>query len=845
MSKRDGRIHLMELLGRVGEKYVLEAEYSEQELANLKASGASTPVVVEASETSGHEAPEGWPTIGADQCETDPEEDVNSTSNVEKIPVFGVVLGVALVAAAILLVVFLWHPDRTDVVSTTESSVEETTTVDGSVKIDEAHFPDTYFREYIQLKLDTDNNGILDENEVAGATEVDLDTYESRTEIRSLSGIEYLTQLERLVCSSRVTELDVSRNEALKSLSCRHGSLHALDVSANSRLMELDCSGTDLGTLDISKNNALITLRCSDCGLTELSVRNNPILKTLVCNDNALVALDVSGNLALTELNFTNNNISEIDLSRNKVLTSLSCKGNALDTVDARNNPQLAFVSCDAGVLVGHTDEEVEHVRVSERNFPDGSLWETLRTYDRDNNGELDESEIAEVKVLDLRNCYEVNFTSLRFLTSVEELYWQGGEFSTEVLSFFPKLKVLDCSFNYITSLDLSTLKELEELRCVNCSLSKLEVSQNPKLQVLFCEDNPLVTLNVSANEALVYLLCDTDVEVIGMRDVKQNDETDGITVDVAHFPDRMFRKYIMETVDVDRNGKLADNEIKRVTELIMKEEDDWYIYSLKGIEYFTNLRSLVCESGPLASLDVSKNVSLMHLECGKCDLKSLDVSHNPLLEELNCCFNYLTELDTSRNPALKELYCHFNNLTTLDLSHNPVLETLVVDSNRFAVLDVSHNPILRTLSVASDSLPELDVSHNPMLEVLSVGSEKLAGLDVSQNPVLKELYVSAEELSSLDVSHNVLLEQLYCGYCALTELDVSHNPQLMEFSCSANALTSLDVSQNPLLVYLSCYDNQLETLDLSNNPDLTTLGVDDTVHVIGAREDCYISPAN
>ena len=872
MSKRDGRLHLMELLGRVEEKYVLEAEYSEQELANLKA-GASVPVIVKVSEASDNKTQGDWPGFGADQGEAATEEDVDSTTKVEKIPVVGIIMGVALVAAAILLAVFLWHPDRTDVVSTTESSVEETTTDDGTLRIDEAHFPDVYFRKYIQSQFDANGDGILDEEEIASAKEIDLDTYEARTSIRSLAGIEYLTQLERLVCSAFVTELDVSQNEALRSLSCRHGSLRALDVSTNLRLTELDCSGNNLGSLDVSKNYALTTLRCSDCGLSELNVRNNLALKTLVCNDNNLETLDVGNNTSLTELNFANNRISEIDLSRNTLLASLFCKGNTLDTLDVRNSPQLAAVICDPKVFVGYTDDQYEDIRLSESNFPDAALWEYLSTYDKDTNGALSKSEIAEIKVLDLRNDYTASLESLRFLTSVEEVYWQGeGEIKLEVLSYFPKLKVLDCFNRNMGSLDVSSLTELEELRCGYCNLSELNVSRNSKLQVILCEGNSLTTLDVSQNEALVCLICDPGVEVIGMQGVKQNDDANGIPVDAAHFPDRTLRRYVAENVDANGDGVLDNQEIQRVTKLAMWDDDYWafdakdyeYMYSLKGIEFFTNLQYLDCSGNPIMSLDMGQNSALKYLDCSRCRLTSLDVSQDPALEYLDCSQGELTSLDVSHNPALKELRCYYNDLITLDVVNNPMLEMLVFTSKELKAIDVSHNPLLNTLEIEADNLAELDVSHNPALEVLMVYSTKLAELDLSHNPqlknlaivsdklvkldlshnpALKEAGVASEKLTELNVSHNALLERLYCEGGALTELDVSHNPALVEIHCSKNRLTTLDVSHNPLLRYLYCSENQLETLDVSANPELSTLQVDDTVNVIGASENFDRSP--
>ena len=86
------------------------------------------------------------------------------------------------------------------------------------VDIDEAHFPDPVFRQYVLDKLDTKiKDGILNAFELNAATWVNV----SGLGVKDLRGIEHLYALTALDCSNNsLTALDVSKNTELKELYC-------------------------------------------------------------------------------------------------------------------------------------------------------------------------------------------------------------------------------------------------------------------------------------------------------------------------------------------------------------------------------------------------------------------------------------------------------------------------------------------------------------------------------------------------------------------------------------------------------------------------------------------------
>lgn len=95
----------------------------------------------------------------------------------------------------------------------------------------------------------------------------------------------------------------------------------------------------------------------------------------------------------------------------------------------------------------------------------------------------------------------------------------------------------------------------------------------------------------------------------------------------------------------------MSDTEIAAVEEIDCDAKE---ISNLKGIEYFTALKVLLCSQNQLTALDVSKNTALSFLSCYRNQLTTLDIGKNAVLEELYCDGNQLTTLNINENPSLK-----------------------------------------------------------------------------------------------------------------------------------------------------------------------------------------------
>ena len=316
------------------------------------------------------------------------------------------------------------------------------------------------------------------------------------------------------------------------------------------------------------------------------------------------------------------------------------------------------------------------------------------------------------------------------------------------------------------------------------------------------------------------------------------------VAIDGKNFPDMIFRMYIMDQIDTDKNLILSGEELA-IDKLNVGTQG---ITDLRGIEFFRKLTFLNCASNSLTKLDLRNNSKLEDLYCGNNDIKdldltgctelrhlscygnellSLDLTNNSKIETLICNDNHLDGLDTSHLPNLSSLQCENNPLWTLDLSENRNITYVYCYNTLLTKLDISNNTYLDALYCHWNALKEIDVSHNPALKYLDLGQNQLTSIDLSHNPELVELSLYQNELTEIDVTHNPKLTVLRVDTNHITKIDVTKNPELEKLSFFDNKLTDIDISKNPKLTSLNCFYSEIKTIDARNNPELTDIMYD------------------
>lgn len=264
-------------------------------------------------------------------------------------------------------------------------------------------------------------------------------------------------------------------------------------------------------------------------------------------------------------------------------------------------------------------------------------------------------------------------------------------------------------------------------------------------------------------------------------------------------FPDATFKSVLLgylPKIDQNNNGQIEVAEAQAVTELNVSNRS---ISDLKGIEYFSNLKTLNCSSNKLTSFDVSLNTALTELICAKNPtLDSIEFgTSGSKLQKLDCSQCNFSHLSVNGLPELVQLYCHTNHLTVLHTTGATKLSELYASSNQLSSYNLSSNVNMTYVNLGGNLFTQVDLSKNAKLDVLH-----LAG-----NP-----------LSNVDLSHNLALTQFNCYACTLSSLDVTNNRNLAFLQCPINQLTTLDLSKNTRLLSIDCSSNRLSgTLDLTH----------------------------
>jgi len=161
----------------------------------------------------------------------------------------------------------------------------------------------------------------------------------------------------------------------------------------------------------------------------------------------------------------------------------------------------------------------------------------------------------------------------------------------------FTGLTSLNCSFNQLTSLDLTANKNLITLSCYNNKIASLNISGLTKLQSLNISDNQVPSLNIST--------------CIALKSLQINNNN-------------------LTSIDLSLNTALTDLGLGN--------------NSLTSLDISKNtaLENLDCNHNKLTSLDLSKNTTLEWLYCYNNQLTSLNISKNEAIREIQCAFNQI-----------------------------------------------------------------------------------------------------------------------------------------------------------------------------------------------------------
>ncbi len=268
----------------------------------------------------------------------------------------------------------------------------------------------------------------------------------------------------------------------------------------------------------------------------------------------------------------------------------------------------IAFNFCTAAAQV---------VNIPDNNFKQ-ALLNISPSIDLNNDGQIQVSEALAVTAgIMVSNKNIQDLTGIEAFKNITLLDCSWNQVSTLQLSGLNKLYYLDCFRNNISSLQLSSLPALRSLDCSNNQMTNLQLTGTdlPVMDVFRCTDNPLLT-NADLHGMPSLDWC----EITGNPMLKK--------LNVSNSP--LITKLLAQANNLDSiniSGCVA------ITNLILDQNslDTLDLHSQGLLEFLT------CMQNPLKSIDLSKQVNLGSLVCSENPIKSIDISKCTKLTSLTC----------------------------------------------------------------------------------------------------------------------------------------------------------------------------------------------------------------
>ena len=267
----------------------------------------------------------------------------------------------------------------------------------------------------------------------------------------------YLTSLPTLPSSLR--KLDCGSNKFTTLAITGKTNLYSLTASNNTWLTSLACIGNGLTSLDVSGCTALKALYCQDNQLTSLGKLPSSI-QTINCSNNKFTYLSVSGISDLASLNAQNNTS----------MLTLNCKGNSLTTLLVSGCSALAAIDCSNNqfTTLPTLPSTIEQIDASNNRFT-GTLSMTgksaLKTLKVAHNAitDIGLDDCSSLTYLDCsyNKIARLDVTSLRY---IETVHAEGNGMTSFNGSYCFKLKEVWVCYNNLSSLDLRSCSSLREL---------------------------------------------------------------------------------------------------------------------------------------------------------------------------------------------------------------------------------------------------------------------------------------------------------------------------------------------------------------------------------------------
>ncbi len=157
-----------------------------------------------------------------------------------------------------------------------------------------------------------------------------------------------------------------------------------------------------------------------------------------------------------------------------------------------------------------------------------------------------------------------------------------------------------------------------------------------------------------------------------------------------AVVPDGAFRSYLLHNGYAERVfGRTLRSTAKgrALEEMACYEKG---IKSLRGIEMFPQLKTLICSGNPITTLDLNALPQLEKLHGIHMPLQRIDIDSCHRLQMIELSYTQLSEFDLRPFPELTYFFCIFSPLTRLDLSPCPAMKSVYIRGTKITDIDLT-----------------------------------------------------------------------------------------------------------------------------------------------------------
>ncbi|MGH1387849.1 MAG: hypothetical protein ACRBBL_24225, partial [Kordia sp.] len=580
----------------------------------------------------------------------------------------------------------------------------------------------------------------------------------------------------------------------------------------------------------------------ANLAITDLTgIEDFTALQTLEADFNNLTTIDLSNNLNLTYLNVNRNGLTNLDLTANTSLVTVIVTENELTELDirsgsntnifvfnARNNPNLNCIFVDDAAYSASNWTQIDaHTQFSATGYcrytsiPDSNFEAALNTLGYDDiagDQQVPTALIEVVTSLDVNSKSITNMTGIQDFIALTELEAANNPFSTINVSTLTDLEILnldscpitslDVSSNLqlknldvedggnLNSLDLTTNTLLEVLDANDASLSSITFGNLTSLKNLYLNSNQLQSLDLSAlvaleevflrNNALTYLNVkngNNTAILSGNFDTTQNPDLSCIVVDDVAYSTAYWTA-------IELNTSFSDTYC-RYTAI----PDSNFEAALNALGYDD-----IPDDGQVPTTLIENELVL--------DVRNASIADLTGIEDFT---------------ALRSLRLTNNSLTSIDLSQNLNLDFLWCDKNSLTSLDLSNNTGVRFIAASENAITSFDATGLSELTNLSIWTNQLSSINLTDAVALRELDLFGNSLTELDVSENVLLKEIGIRNNSISSLDLTNNPALTSVDVRDNGMTHLNVKNG--------FNTNITNFRANSNSNLTCIRVDDAAY--------------